>query len=132
MGFLLSTMVLFCSLLCTGVLIFGQSRLRAIVSPLLQSLSCLFLIGDDLRICSNQKPIASGLLGALLLPFGWWILCQTVETLWVRTLFEDLSLMHHLILSKGVVALSDVFWFVGGIRFFLWATERVLEWKRCQ
>ena len=54
----------------------------------------------------TKEPIASGLLGALLLLPFWMVdsLAQTVETLWVRTLFEDLSLMHHLIpLSKGVV-----------------------------
>ena len=138
MGFLLSTMVLFCSLLCTGVLAWlGNPDWGAIVSALTAQGLCLAFSLSVAIFASvlTKEPIASGLLGALLLLPFWMVdsLAQTVETLWVRTLFEDLSLMHHLIpLSKGVVALSDVFWFVGGIGFFLWATERVLEWKRCQ
>ena len=138
MGFLLSTMVLFCSLLCTGVLAWlGSPDWGAIASALTAQGLCL---GFSLSVAVfasvlTKEPIAAGLLGALILvPFCMMdSLGQTIETVWVRQLFEDLSLMHHLIpLSKGVVALSDVFWFVGGIGFFLWATERVLEWKRCQ
>ena len=138
MGFLLSMMVLFCSVLCVGVLAWlGTPDWGAILSALAAQSLCLAFSLSVAIFASvlTKEPIASGLLGALLLLPFWMVdsLGQTIETVWVRQLFEDLSLMHHLIpLSKGVVAISDVFWFVGGIGFFLWATERVLEWKRCQ
>ena len=46
----------------------------------------------------TREPIAAGLLGALLLLPFWMVdsLSQTIDTLWVRQLCQDLSLMHHL------------------------------------
>ena len=138
MGFLLSTMILLSSVLCSLILAwFGTPDWGAIVSALIGQGLCLSFCLSVSIFASvlTKEPIASGLLGAvLMLPF-WMVdsLGQTVDTVWVRQLFQDLSLIQHLIpLSKGVVALSDIFWFVGGTGFFLWMTERVLEWKRCQ
>lgn len=138
MGMLLSTIVLFTSLLCALILAwFGSPDWGAIASALMgQGLCLAFSLSVAIFASAlTKEPIAAGLLGALLLLPFWMVdsIGQTVDTVWVRQLFQDLSLMHHLVpLSKGVVALSDVFWFVGGTGFFLWATERLLEWKRCQ
>ena len=138
MGMLLSTIVLFTSLLCAFILAwFGTPDWGAIASALMGQGLCLAFSLSVAIFASvlTKEPIAAGLLGALLLLPFWMVdsIGQTVDTVWVRQLFQDLSLMQHLIpLSKGVVAVSDVFWFVGGTGFFLWATERLLEWKRCQ
>ena len=138
MGMLLSTIVLFTSLLCALILAwFGSPDWGAIASALMgQGLCLAFSLSVAIFASAlTKEPIAAGLLGALLLLPFWMVdsIGQTVDTVWVRQLFQDLSLMHHLVpLSKGVVSLSDVFWFVGGTGFFLWATERLLEWKRCQ
>jgi len=138
MGMLLSVIVLFSSILCGLVLVwFGSPDWGAIASALMgQGLCLAFCLAVSIfGSVLTREPIAAGLLGALmLLPF-WMVdsLSQTIDTLWVRQLCQDLSLMHHLIpLSKGVVSLSDVFWFIGGTGLFLWASERLLEWKRCQ
>ena len=131
-------MVLLCSLLCAGVLAWlGSPDWGAIVAALLAQGLCLAFMLSVAMFASvlTTEPIAAGLLGALLLLPFWMVdsLGQTIETLWIRHLFEDLSLLQHLVpLSKGIVALPDMFWFVGGTGIFLWATERVLEWKRCQ
>ena len=138
MGMLLSAIIVITSLLCAFIVAwFGTPDWGAIFSALIGQGLCIAFCLSVAIFASvlTKEPIAAGLLAALLLLPFWMVdsLGQTVDTVWVRHLFQDLSLMQHLVpLSKGVLAPSDIFWFMGGTGFFLWMTERLLEWKRCQ
>ena len=138
MGMLLSTIIVITSLLCAFIVAwFGTPDWGAIFSALIGQGLCIAFCLSVAIFASvlTKEPIAAGLLAALLLLPFWMVdsLGQTVDTVWIRQLFQDLSLMQHLTpLSKGVLAPSDIFWFMGGTGFFLWMTERLLEWKRCQ
>ena len=138
MGMILSSIIPITSLLCSCVLAwFGTPDWGAILSALMGQGLCLsFCLAISMFASSMTKePIAAGLLAAVLLIPFWMVdsFGSTVDTVWLRELCMDFSLMQHLTpLSKGVVALTDVCWFGGLTAIFLWGTERMLEYKRCQ
>ncbi len=137
-GMILSGGMLFCSMLCVGVLsYFGSPDWGAVALALIGQVLCTAFCLSVSMFASGltKEPIASGMLAVLcLLPF--WMgngLIQSLDASWLRTLVSDLSLLNHLTpLSKGVLDLTDVLWFVGGTGYFLWLTVRLLEWKRCR
>ena len=138
MGMLLSAIIPIASLCCILVLTwFGTPDWGAALSALVgQGLCLAFCFSVSMFASSMTKePIAAGLLaGVLLLPF-WMVdsIAGTIDTIWIRDVCMDMSLMQHLApLSKGVVSLSDIFWFCGLTAVSLWGTKRLLEYKRCQ
>ncbi len=137
-GMILSAGMWVCSLLCIGVLShLGTPDWGAIATAFVGQVLCTAFCLSVSMFASGltKEPIASGLLAILcLLPF--WMgsgLIQSVDAGWIRELMSDLSLLNHLTpLSKGVLDLTDVVWFIGGTGYFLWLTVRLLEWKRCR
>lgn len=137
-GMVLSSGVFLCSMLCALVLgLLGNVDGGAVVSALIgQVLSVSFCLSVSLFASSlTKEPLAAGLLAVgLLLPFfvGEAFVHQ-VDASWWTSLIQDISLLEHLApLSKGIVDLTDIGWFMMGTLFFLWMTTQMLEWKRCR
>ena len=138
MGLVVSSSILLTACLYTGVLSWlGTPDWGAIATALLGQGLCMSVC-LSISMCAStvtKEPMAAGLVGALgILPM--WIsdsLMHTIDNKVVGMLVQDISLMQHLVpLSKGILDVGDVFWFVAVTGIFLWTTERFLELKRCQ
>ena len=81
----------------------------------------------------SDEPVASGLIGVLiLLPF--WLIgisAQFIESEWLRSLLVEFGFMTHLeSFSKGLLDTSDCSWFIFFTFGFLFLTWRSIESQR--